>query len=133
MPAQVGLLSPKTVQCHVRVLKAFSFRLQKEGYTPENQLQNLKMPRAPVRLVEPLTPAEIKKVTTTDLSSRNGVRSQAIVVLALDSGLRAGEIAGITVGQMNLAAGFIKVMGKGAKERVVPIGEVQVVKTSSHL
>jgi integrase/recombinase XerD len=84
-------------------------------------------------LVEPLTPAEIKKVTTTDLSSRNGVRSQAIVVLALDSGLRAGEIAGITVGQMNLAAGFIKVMGKGAKERVVPIGEVQVVKTSSHL
>jgi len=122
-PAQAALLSPKTVQCHVRALKAFASWLQHEGYTPENRLKNLKLPKAPTKMIEPLTPAEIKKVTAIDKSSPLGPRNRVIVVLALLTGLRAGEIAGVTLGQVNLQAGLIKVMGKGSKERIVPIGK----------
>ncbi|MCK4793160.1 MAG: hypothetical protein KAV87_56035, partial [Desulfobacteraceae bacterium] len=57
-PAQAKSISPKTVQCHVRALKAFSSWLYAEGYTLDNRLKNLKIPKAPVTVIEPLTPEE---------------------------------------------------------------------------
>ena len=54
-PQQDKTVSARTVQCHVRALKAFSSWLYAEGYTPENRLKNLKIPKAPVTVVEPAT------------------------------------------------------------------------------
>ncbi len=123
-PAKAETLSPKTVQCHVRALKAFSSWIYAEGYTAENRLQNLKLPKAPTTVMEPLTPVEINKIIASiDKRSSSGARNHALFTLMLDSGLRASEAAGITLGNLNLADGFVKVMGKGAKERVVPIGK----------
>lgn len=74
--------------------------------------------------MEPLTAEEIHKVTVIiNTKSPTGTRNHAIFVLALDTGLRASEIAGIKLGRLNLQSGYIKVMGKGAKERIVPIGK----------
>jgi site-specific recombinase XerD len=118
------LLSPKTVQCHVRVLKAFSTWLYDEGYTTQNRLKNLKLPKAPRTIIVPITPEEIKKlVAILDKTSSVGIRNHAILVTLLDTGLRASELANITLNALNLKEGYIKVMGKGAKERVVPIGK----------
>ena len=61
-PQQDKQLSPKTVQCHVRALKAFSSWLYSESYTVENRLKNLKLPKAPITVMEPLTPQETKKI-----------------------------------------------------------------------
>jgi len=123
-PTQPNLLSPKTVQCHVRALKAFSSWLHAEGYIADNRLQNLKLPKAPVTITEPLTPDETKKILVSiNGESSSGARNHAIFVTLLDTGLRASEAAGITLANLNLADGFIKVMGKGAKERIVPIGK----------
>jgi len=123
-PAQTESISPKTVQCHVRALKAFSSWLYAEGYTIDNRLKNLKIPKAPVLVVEPLAPEEIKKVTASiNKKSPTGTRNYALFVTLLDTGLRASEAAGITLGNLNLADGFVKVMGKGSKERIVPIGK----------
>jgi site-specific recombinase XerD len=124
VPRRSVFLSPKTVQCHVRVLKAFASWLHAEGYTTENRLQNLKLPKAPATIMEPLTPEEINKIIASiDKKSSSGARNHAIFETMLDTGLRSSETAGITLGNLNLADGFIKVMGKGAKERIVPIGE----------
>ncbi len=121
---QTSFLSPKTIQCHVRVLKAFASWLHGEGYTIENRLQNLKLPKAPSTVMEPLTPGEIDKIIASmDRKTFYGARNHAVFVTMLDTGLRASETAGITLGNLNLTDGFIKVMGKGAKERVVPIGK----------
>jgi len=123
-PAQTELISPKTVQCHVRALKAFSSWLYAEGYTNENRLKNLKIPKAPTLIIEPLTPEEIKRITACiNKKLPTGTRNYAILVTLLDTGLRASETAGITLNNLNLANGFVKVMGKGAKERIVPIGK----------
>ena len=87
-------------------------------------LKNLKLPKAPVTVMEPLTPEETKKVIASiNKKSSTGTRNYAVFVTLLDSGLRASEAASITLSNLNLADGFIKVMGKGAKERVVPIGK----------
>ncbi|MBA7686241.1 Tyrosine recombinase XerC [subsurface metagenome] len=117
-------ISPKTVQCHVRALKAFSSWLYAENYTPENRLKNLKIPKAPVTIIEPLTPEEINNITTSiNKKLPTGSRNYALFATLLDTGLRASEIVNITLSKLNLKDGYIKVMGKGSKERIVPIGK----------
>ena len=118
------LLSPKTVQCHVRVLKAFSTWLYEEEYTSTNRLKNLKLPKAAVRIMEPLTLQEIKKIVSSiNRKSYSGERNHAVLVTLLDSGLRASEVAGIRLSNLNLGDGYIRITGKGNKERIVPIGK----------
>lgn len=123
--AQTRPVSPHTVQCHVRGLKTFSSWLYTEGYTTENRLKNLKLPKAPDTIIEPLTPEEIRIVINAiNKDSATGFRNYAIFVTTLDTGLRASEIANATLSHLNLEDGYIKVMGKGAKERIAPIGKL---------
>ena len=123
-PQQDTLLSPRTLQCHCRCLKAFASWLYAEGYTEENFLGNLKLPKAPIKVMVPLTSKEIKQTMgSINKKSPTGVRNHSILGMLLDTGLRASEAANITLGNLNLKDGFIKVTGKGSKERVVPIGE----------
>ena len=117
-------ISPRTVQCHVRALKAFSTWLYFEGHTKDNMLQNLKLPKAPSRIIEPLTPEEIKGL----LSCLQGnsfikIRNHAILVTLLDTGLRVSEAANMELNNVNMVDGHVKVMGKGSKERLVPLGQ----------
>ena len=58
-PAVTRPISPMTARCHARSLKAFASWLAEEGYTSDNRLQHLKLPKAPEVMVEPLSPAEI--------------------------------------------------------------------------
>lgn len=123
-PEHAVTVSPRTVQCHVRALKAFSSWLHAEGYTAENRLSILKLPKAPSRVMEPLTPGEIDAlIKAIDRKTPAGLRNHALLVTLLDTGLRASEVAGITLGHLDLDGGRIRVMGKGSKERVVPIGK----------
>jgi len=118
-----GKVSAKTVQGHVRALKAFSTWLYTEGYTEDNRLQSIKLPKAPAKLIEPLTPDEIQKIMDSiDIHSYTGTRNHALLITLLDTGIREDEITGVTLNNLNLQDGCIKVMGKGAKERIVPIG-----------
>jgi len=116
-------LSPYTVQARVRALKAFSSWLLSEQYTEENILANLKMPKAPVRMVEPLTPDEISTLITAQNSlTAIGSRNVAILITFLGTGIRESELSNLHFEDAHIEQGYLKVMGKGAKERVVPIG-----------
>lgn len=124
-PQQSELVSTNTVRCHIRGFKAFSTSLYLEGYTAENRLKNLKLPKALVTIKEPLTPAEIKAaLASIDKNTPTGLRNYSIASTMLDSGLRASEVANIKLGNLNLVDGYAKVMGKGSKERIVPLGKV---------
>jgi len=116
-------MSPHTVQGKVRALKAFASWLFNEGYTSDHLLLNLKLPKTPVNLIEPLTGAEIDQL----LDYQNpltaiGCRNVAMLVLMLDTGLRVSELCGLRFEDTHIEEGYLKVMGKGAKERIVPIG-----------
>jgi integrase/recombinase XerC/integrase/recombinase XerD len=116
-------LSPYTVQARVRALKAFSSWLFSEQYTEENILANLKMPKAPVRMVEPLTPDEISTLITAQNSlTAIGSRNVAILITFLGTGIRESELSNLHFEDAHIEQGYLKVMGKGSKERVVPIG-----------
>jgi len=123
-PKQDKLISPRTIQCHVRALKAFSTWLHSEGYTKTNILINLKLPKAPSIIIEPISNNEIRIIfNSLKKKSPTGARNHALLETMLDTGLRVSEIAGITLSGLNLKDGYIKVMGKGSKERIVPIGK----------
>jgi len=116
-------LSPHTVQGKVRALKALASWLFNEGYTSEHLLLNLKLPKTPVNLIEPLTATEIDQL----LNCQNpltaiGCRNVAILVIMLDTGLRVSELCGLRFEDTHIEEGYLKVLGKGSKERVVPIG-----------
>jgi len=116
-------LSPYTVQGKVRSPKAFSSWLFNEGYTSENILLTLKVPKAPINLIEPLTGQEIDKlIIYQNPLTTIGSRNIAIFILLLDSGLRVSELCGLRFDDAHIEEGYLKVFGKGSKERIVPIG-----------
>jgi len=116
-------MSPYTVQAKVRALKAFCSWLFKEGYTSDNILASIKLPKAPAKIVDTLSPDEIESL----IDSQNpltslGSRNIAILVTLLDSGLRCSELSNLLLENTHIEEGYLKVIGKGSKERLVPIG-----------
>ncbi len=120
-----GNLSPASVQNYVRTLRPFFSWLHREGYTEENILANLRPPKAPQKLTEILSHEEVGRILSCfDADTESGSRDTAMVIALLDSGLRLSELTGLKVSDSHMDQGYLKVMGKGAKERVVPIGSV---------
>jgi integrase/recombinase XerC/integrase/recombinase XerD len=116
-------MSPYSVQGKVRALKAFASWLCDEGYTSERVLQNLKPPKVPINLIEPLTSAEIDQlVDCQNPLTAIGCRDIAILVVMLDTGVRLSELCDLRFEDAHVEQGYLKVMGKGRKERMVPIG-----------
>ena len=116
-------LSPGGIQNRIRALKAFFNWLHREGYTETYRLERLANYRVPRRVVDVLTEAEIGRVLAAcDTKSDWGSRAYAILTLMLDSGLRISEVTGLRTAELELDAGWLKVLGKGGKERIVPFG-----------
>lgn len=116
-------LSPYTVQGRVRALKAFSSWLFRESYIEENLLTRIKLPKAPIRVIEPLTPEEINKlITYQNQLTALGSRDVALLITFLDTGLRLSELSNLPFDDAHIEQGYMKVIGKGNKERVVPLG-----------
>jgi site-specific recombinase XerD len=122
-PMRRERLSGHTIRGYVRTLKAFASWLYEEGYTGGNILGRYRLPKA--RQVEPewLQHDEIERlVRAFDRNTTLGARDYAIVLTLLDTGLRCGELCNLTLANADLDTGQLKVVGKGNKERTVPVG-----------
>ena len=118
-------ISPYTVQARARSLKGFSSWLFGEGYLVENVLALLKIPKAPIKLIEPLTTEEIDLlVSIQNPLTAIGSRNLAILITLLGTGIRESELSNLRYDDSHIEEGYIKVMGKGSKERVVPVGVI---------
>ena len=117
------LLSSHTVANRVRGLKGFFSWLGRQGYTKLNLLEGLKVPKTDEKVVEPLTAMEVDRLfSAINAKSALGARNSAMVALFLDAGLRLSELANLKEEDVHLDDRFIKVMGKGSKERMLPLG-----------
>ena len=86
-------------------------------------LAALKTPTMPRTIIRPLTYEQIQRMLYCCDKYLTGLRDKAIVTLIFDAGLRRSELSNIRLDDIDLQRGAIKVMGKGAKERFVAIGE----------
>ena len=117
------LLSSHTVANRVRGLKGFFSWLGRQGYTEVDALQRLKVPKTDQKLVEILTSKEVDQLfSVISSNSAFGARNCAMVALFLDSGLRLSELSTLEEENVHLDDRYIKVMGKGSKERMLPLG-----------
>lgn len=115
--------SAQTLHKHVTTLRAFSRWLQQEGYTRSTLFDTLELPKLPKTKIEVLSPLEIQQVLASiNPSTLLGARLYAMIILMIDSGLRAGEVVGVKLKDVEWERGLFKVMGKGSKERFVPLG-----------
>ena len=118
-----GKLAAISIQTYIRALRAFFSWLHETGYTNGHRLAKLKPPKAPTKVVEILTEEEITRVLSCiDRNTAAGTRNYAILMLLLDSGLRCGEVRNVELEDVNIEGGYLKVLGKGGKERIVPFG-----------
>src|SRR5512139_65779 len=82
----------------------------------------LKAPKSARRLPSALSPDEAVRLVALEGDDALAVRDRALLELAYSSGLRLAELSGADVDRLDLATGEIRVIGKGAKERIVPVG-----------
>lgn len=122
-PVQNELLSTATVHGYVRTLRAFFSWLVREGLAETNIAKDLKPPKVAKKIVSTLSDEEILTILNTlNLNNHSQARNKAILVILLDTGLRIGELVNLKSEDVHLDEGFLKVIGKGNKERIVPMG-----------
>jgi len=127
-------LSSESVYLEIAALRAFYKFAETERHVPVNVAENLSLPRRWKRLPKALTNDEITKLLTPELpETPESLRDQAILELAYASGLRLAELKNLRLEQLHLDAGFINVIGKGNKERVVPVGRKAVEAMNRYL
>jgi site-specific recombinase XerD len=116
-------LTVPTVNSWVRALRAFFNWLYQEGYTDSHLLERLRPPPVPRVMVDTLSDEEIASILASlDRSTMAGSRNTAILVLFLDTGLRLSELVGLKTKDIHMEDQYVKVMGKGSKERMVGFG-----------
>ena len=120
-------LSSESLYLEIAALRAFYKYAENEKLLPRNAAENLSLPRRWKRLPKSLTNPEIEKLLAPESpESKETLRDQAILELAYASGLRLSELKNLRLEQLHLDAGFMTVIGKGNKERVVPVGRKAV-------
>lgn len=120
-------LSSESVYLEIAALRAFYRFAENEKLLPLNVAENLSLPRRWKRLPKALSDAEIKKLLEPEKpETPQTLCDQAILELAYASGLRLSELKNLRLEQLHLDAGFINVIGKGNKERVVPVGKTAI-------
>jgi integrase/recombinase XerD len=111
----------------IAALRAFYRFAESEKLLPANVAENLSLPRRWKRLPKALTNSEIEKLLAPEVpETPPSLCDQAVLELAYASGLRLAELRNLRLEQLHLEAGFINVIGKGNKERVVPVGRKAV-------
>lgn len=108
--------SPVTVNIHFRVLRSFFNFLVRNEYIERSPLAGMKEPKTPKIFPYVLSEDEVAALLK---AARPNQRDYAIIVFLLDSGVRASELVGLTLDDVNLATRSAKVYGKGQKERMV--------------
>jgi integrase/recombinase XerD len=120
-------LSSESVYLEIAALRAFYRFAENEKLLPVNAAENLSLPRRWQRLPKALTNQEIEKLLAPENpETPQSLCDQAVLELAYASGLRLAELRNVRLEQLHLDAGFINVIGKGNKERVVPVGKKAV-------
>jgi integrase/recombinase XerD len=127
-------LSPKTVARSISVLRGFYRWLADEGVLAGNPLEDMESPRTRRSLPEVLSVDEVESLLNQpDPSHPIGMRDKAMLELLYAAGLRVSELTQLPLSNVNVEAGYVIVLGKGGKQRIVPMGQEAVHWLSHYL
>jgi site-specific recombinase XerD len=106
----------------ISCLRTFFAFLLKENYIKTNPTDTIQSPKLAKKLPIYLTPDELKKLLAApDIKDPMGIRDLAILTLFSYTGMRLSELVNLNIKDVNLKDHFVRVMGKGSKERIIPL------------
>jgi len=108
---------------HLVTLRGFFRFLHQEKHIPNDPTRTITLPKSGLKLPDVLSVSEVDRLLSLpEPLSAAAMRNKAMLELLYAAGLRVSELVAVRVLDVNLEAGFARVTGKGAKERIVPIG-----------
>jgi site-specific recombinase XerD len=121
--ARPVVLAPSSLAGRVRTIRAFGSWVARELDLAASPVRGVPVPRVPERVIPSLRDADVHELLRAiEAGSSQPERDRAIVLLLLDTGVRLSEAAGLRIRDLDLVEGRCRVMGKGSRERLVPIG-----------
>ena len=120
--AHAGGLGPRSVQRRLSAVRGFFGYLAREGVAASNPAVDIRAPKAARRLPGTLDVDQINQLLQIPGNDALAVRDRAIMELFYSSGLRLAELVGLALTDVDLADRTVRVLGKGAKTRIVPVG-----------
>jgi len=115
-------LAPKSLQRRLSACRSFYSWLLKHGRIPASPAAGLRAPKAPRKLPKVLDADEATQLVEVPTDAPLGLRDRALLELFYSSGLRLSELCALRWQDLDLAAGLVTVLGKGRKQRIVPVG-----------
>ncbi|QQE76917.1 site-specific tyrosine recombinase XerD [Alicyclobacillus sp. SO9] len=114
-----------TMSRNLASLRSFYHYLLRSEVIEADPTVHVETPKIEKRLPKVLTVDEVERLLSApNTASASGIRDKAMLELLYATGIRVTELISIQISDVNLSAGFLKCMGKGSKERIIPIGDV---------
>jgi len=118
-------IAARSIARQLSALKRYYRWLNRQGLRADDPTLAIEPPRLPRPLPKSLSEADVEALLAApDVDTDLGLRDRTMLELLYACGLRVSELVGLTLQAVSLDMGVVKVMGKGAKERLVPMGEV---------
>lgn len=128
-----GLAVPSAARC-LSAVRGFHKYLLIDGLSRTDPTEHIETPRGWKRLPRTLNSSEVEVLLDQpDRSTPRGLRDKAMLELLYATGLRASELVGLRLQDVNLERGYVLAVGKGSKERTVPLGEAAMARLREYL
>lgn len=126
--------SRSSIARKLAAVRSFFRYMCREGYLQDNPAANIATPKLRKKLPQFLYLEEAKMlVEAPDTTSVLGCRDRAILEMLYAAGLRVSELTNLSLGDLDFTVGYVKVLGKGAKERIVPVGRQAIAALKHYL
>ncbi len=120
---QLSNIDQRTIAKIVSSLRSFFRFLVLEGIRDDNPADTIETPKKPLRIPAVLSVEDIEAfLNSIDTESAGGLRDRALFELIYSSGLRVSEAVGLSLSDVFLKEGILRIVGKGDKERITPLG-----------
>ncbi|AMW98594.1 site-specific tyrosine recombinase XerD [Rummeliibacillus stabekisii] len=127
-------ISARTISRHISSIRSFHQFLLREKYSNNDPSVHLELPKIEQKLPKILSIEEIDRLLSmSDLSRPQGVRDQAMMELLYATGMRVSECITLNMEDIHLTMGFVRVFGKGGKERIIPLGNSAINACTNYL
>jgi integrase/recombinase XerC len=120
--AHAGGLAPRSVQRRLSAVRTFLNYLVREGVIRHNAAVDIRAPKAPKKLPNTLDVDQIARLLEIPAENALAIRDKAIMELFYSSGLRLAELIQLDLGAVDLTDRMVRVLGKGSKTRILPVG-----------
>ena len=123
---KISVMSDKSIARNMTSIRSFYDYLLKRGLISKNPVDGIKSPKIGKSLPDVLSISEVEKILDFEPTNSFTFRDRCMLELLYSSGLRISELVSLKFENLNIDDCIIKVMGKGSKERIVPLNDITV-------